>query len=258
MVSQDQLGRNVQVNKRPRRIISLVPSQTELLYALGLEKEVLGITKFCIYPPEWHTNKQRIGGTKNINIDLIRKLKPDLIIGNKEENTKEDIELLEKEFPVWLSDIDTFEQALWMIDQLGKMTHRQGQATKMVDEINQRFSSITRGSLSPKVLYFIWNNPDFVVGKDTFIHAMIDKIGWSNVVQDSRYPECTDELIENADFLLLSSEPFPFKEAHRKEFMEKYPNKKVILVDGEMFSWYGSRMLLATQYFKDLQAQLSH
>ena len=99
----DQLQSEIRLDRVPRRIVSLVPSQTELLYDLGLEDEVVGITKFCIHPNKWFSSKDRIGGTKSINIDQVKSLAPDLIIGNKEENTIEDIERLREIAPVWMS-----------------------------------------------------------------------------------------------------------------------------------------------------------
>src|SRR5436190_20217614 len=108
---KDQLGRNIELSGTPQRIISLVPSQTELLFDLGLDKEVIGITKFCIHPDEWFRNKTRVGGTKQLNLETIRNLQPDLIIANKEENTQEQLEILMSEFPVWISDIKTLEDA---------------------------------------------------------------------------------------------------------------------------------------------------
>src|ERR1700741_3198050 len=105
----DQTGRKISIPQIPQRIISLVPSQTELLFDLGLDKEVVGITKFCVHPPEWFQTKTRVGGTKQLKIDLIKQLQPDLIIANKEENVKEQIEELEKHFPVWISDVNNLE-----------------------------------------------------------------------------------------------------------------------------------------------------
>ena len=115
------MNRTIRLGATPRRIVSLVPSQTELLYDLGLEERVVGITKFCIHPKEWYRSKVRIGGTKNVNFDKVKTLRPDLIIGNKEENFKEDIEALEEIAPVWMSDIFTLDDSLEMINQLGSV-----------------------------------------------------------------------------------------------------------------------------------------
>jgi ABC-type Fe3+-hydroxamate transport system substrate-binding protein len=251
----DMLGRTVEVNYPPQRIISLVPSQTELLYELGLDGEVVGITKFCVHPEEWFRTKTRVGGTKKLNIEKIHELKPDLIIANKEENTQEQIEMLTKEFPVWISDIKNISEALQMIQVVGLIVDREEKANSIVDDIVSGFTMLQQAATQKKVAYFIWYNPWMSVGGDTFISNMIPTIGWKNVLQDKeRYPEITLEELStyNPDIVLLSSEPYPFKEKHVAEVKAVLPNAEVKLVDGEMFSWYGSRMLKATAYFSDL------
>lgn len=251
----DMMGREVEVPVLPERIISVVPSQTELLYALGLEQEVIGITKFCVHPEEWFRNKERIGGTKKLDIDKIRSLKPDLIIANKEENEQEQIEELAKEFPVWISDINTLPDALLMMQVVGQMTGMQGRANALVENIVNGFTNLSKATQPKRVAYFIWRDPWMSVGKDTFISNMITTMGWENVLADkARYPEITlEELKEyKPDAVLLSSEPFPFKEKHIEEVKAILPDAEVLLVDGEMFSWYGSRLLQATDYFMQL------
>ena len=129
MLIADQMHRKIHLPRFPlRRIISLVPSQTELLYDLGLEEEVVGITKFCVHPPEWFQSKARVGGTKTIHFEKIKALQPDLIIGNKEENEREQIEALAECFPVWMSDIATLEDALDMMLRVGALVDRPEQA----------------------------------------------------------------------------------------------------------------------------------
>ena len=246
----DQMQRSVELTFPLKRIVSLVPSQTELLHYFELEQEVVAITKFCIYPQNWYAEKQRIGGTKKLNIDQIIALKPDLIIGNKEENTKEDISILEKVVPVWMSDVNTFDAALDFILKVGLLCGKMDEAKKLSSEIAGGFKKLETIGQGRSVLYFIWDEPAYVVGKNTFIDAMISKIGFTNVCKADRYPALSDLKNINPDFVFLSSEPFPFSENHSKKFQELFPSSKVILVDGEMFSWYGSRMLLASDYFK--------
>lgn len=251
----DQMGREVTFNYYPERIVSVVPSQTELLYDLGLDKEVVGITKFCVHPDDWFRNKTRVGGTKKLNIDKIRELNPDIIIANKEENTKEEIELLAKEFPVWLSDITNLPGAVNMIQALGQVTGQEGKANALVEEIIQGFQQLHKANKPKRVAYFIWRNPWMSVGHDTFIHSMIQTMGWQNVLADhTRYPEVTLEQIKecNPELVLLSSEPYPFKDEHIAEIKAVLPNAEVKLVDGEMFSWYGSRLKKAVAYLQEL------
>jgi len=248
----DQMGRNVVVPFPPKRIISLVPSQTELLHYFGLENEVIGITKFCIYPDEWFRNKQRIGGTKQLKLDEILALKPDLIIGNKEENTKEDIDFLAQHVPVWMSDINTFIEAVDMINLIGQLTDKQQIAQELNAAIEQKFNKLGNIGKSRSVLYFIWDEPSFVVGKSTFIDSVLTKIGFVNACQKERYPALSDLEPLNPDFIFLSSEPFPFKEEHFLKYHELFPTSKIQFVDGESFSWYGSRMLEAPSYFSKI------
>ncbi len=246
----DQMGRAITLDKHPRRIISIVPSQTELLYHLGLKEEVVGITKFCIHPDEWFRSKQRIGGTKNLKIEEIRALKPDLIIGNKEENAIDDILALEKEFPVWMSDIFDLEDAYNMMTSIGDITGKAAEVKQLIGTVKSGFSELSKkvGSLK-SVLYFIWNEPAMLAGTNTFISKMLEACGMKNLAE-GRYPEATFE--ESPDLVLLSSEPFPFKENHKEAFEERYPKSQVMLVDGEMFSWYGSRLREAPKYFQNL------
>jgi ABC-type Fe3+-hydroxamate transport system substrate-binding protein len=248
----DQMGRRVDVSENPLRIVSLVPSQTELLAYLGLENNVVGITKFCIHPREWYHTKRRIGGTKNLKIQEIIELKPDLIIGNKEENTKLDIESLADRFPVWMSDVNSVDDALIMIKEIGELTNTVQKATKLSQEINQNFQSLSRIGNNRKVLYCIWDDPTMTAGRETYIHSILSKIGFVNVIEQSRYPAITADIDLQPEVVLLSSEPFPFTDNHVKKYQNIFPNADVQLVDGEMFSWYGSRMLEAIAYFEKL------
>lgn len=248
----DQMGRSVYVPIYPKRIVSLVPSQTELLHYFGLEKEVVGITKFCIHPDSWFKSKTRIGGTKQLKIDQIIGLNPDLVIGNKEENTQEDILALEKNgIPVWMSDINSFDEALEMIEQVGLICEKKQEAIKLTTEIAQGFNEIASIGKGRSVLYFIWDEPSFVVGKNTFIDSMLEKIEFVNVCNLSRYPNLSELPTPTPDLIFLSSEPFPFTEQHLEKYQNLFPSSKIMLVDGEMFSWYGSRMLEAIRYFSN-------
>ncbi len=235
-----------------KRIISLVPSQTELLYDLGLDEEVVGITKFCVHPHHWLTEKSIIGGTKRFHFEAIDRLQPDLIIGNKEENYREGIELLQKKYPVWMSDIVTLDDALSMISSISEITGKQSSGASMVGQIKKMFKEIKPFNTS--VLYLIWRKPWIGVGKGTFINSMLEIIGLENILQSERYPELSEKEIKelNPGVILLSSEPYPFQEEHRKELKRLVFKAKIVLVDGEMFSWYGSRLLKAPDYFKNL------
>lgn len=254
----DQMGRAVDIPENPRRIISLVPSQTELLYSLGLEDRVVGVTKFCVHPEHWRKEKKIIGGTKNFHLEKIKALAPDLIIGNKEENYQEGIEALETEYPVWMSDIFTLDDALEMMQVIGEISGTEDKAAPLTTKIKNDFASLVPLPNIPS-LYFIWRNPYMSVGNNTFIDEMMKGCGFHNLLAgQERYPEVSEEEIRtlNPQVVLLSSEPYPFKEKHVQEMKNLCPEAEVLLVDGEIFSWYGSRLGLAVPYFQNLQQEL--
>ncbi|MHA6247104.1 ABC transporter substrate-binding protein [Pontibacter sp. CAU 1760] len=247
------MGHHITLPQLPQRIVSLVPSQTELLFDLGLADRVVGITKFCIHPKEAAQQKTIIGGTKNFHLDTIAKLQPDLIIGNKEENYQEGIEALQQKYPVWISDIYTLEDALHMIQQVGQLTGTATRAEELVVQIKEGFEVIEPLQPSINTAYFIWRKPYMAVGNQNFIDHMLQRYGFQNVFAAlARYPEISPEALKEANpqLILLSSEPYPFKEKHVREFQELCPQATVVVVDGEMFSWYGSRLLQASSYLQ--------
>jgi iron complex transport system substrate-binding protein len=255
----DQLGTSHSFETSPKRIISLVPSQTELLYDLGQEAKIVGITKFCVHPYHFKSTKKVIGGTKKVHFEKIRLLKPDLIIANKEENTKEIVEELSKICPVWVTNIITFEDNLQMISDFGQLLNCRTEAQKWMDKINfayQDFKAFIKDKPLRKVAYFIWANPYMVAGSDNFINELLKLNNFQNSYDNKgRYPEIELNKMQsegNPDLILLSSEPFPFKEEHALEIGKFTNHAQTIFVDGEMFSWYGSRILKAFGYFKTL------
>jgi ABC-type Fe3+-hydroxamate transport system substrate-binding protein len=258
----DQLNRTINISYPPKRIISLVPSQTELLFDLGLDAELIGITKFCVHPEAKFKEKTKIGGTKKLNLDLIRSLKPDLIIGNKEENEQLQIEALMGEFPVWMSDIYDLEDAKKTISQIGALVDREPEAAYLNHLINAGFNDLQilalQNNLNKSVAYLIWKSPYMFAGRNTFINHLLAVNGLNNVVKEDRYPEMSleDLCLLKPELVFLSSEPYPFKEKHLEEIRAVLPEAKVLLVDGEMFSWYGSRLVKAVQYFFQFQKEL--
>jgi ABC-type Fe3+-hydroxamate transport system substrate-binding protein len=254
----DQTGNRISVTAPPRKIVSLVPSQTELLYALGLDEQVAGITKFCIHPQHWFRHKKRVGGPKSIDIDTIKALQPDLILANKEENLKHEIEALATHCPVWVSDVGNLDEALQMIEQVGILTSTEAKAVLINEHIRSGFKQLSTPVETSRAAYLIWQEPYMTVGSDTFIHAMMTHCGFLNIFgEQQRYPVITLDDIRNGqcEYLLLSSEPFPFKQLHADALQAVLPGIKIILVDGEMFSWYGSRLLQAPAYFETLLNQ---
>lgn len=287
----DQTGYEFELKKKPVNIVSLVPSQTELLFDLGLDQEVTGVTKFCIHPPNWKNIKTIVGGTKKIRMEKIQSLHPDLIIANKEENTKEEIEYLRQHYPVYTSDINDLEEALKMISDVGFIVDKKEASNSIIEEIRKSFEAlrswpqtdeisqqekhITNGDIDKtkrpentlKVAYLIWRKPYMAAGSNTFIHSMIETCGWMNALENfPRYPEVqlksethiSQNLpdLSSADIILLSSEPYPFAQKHIDEIQSFLPGKSILLVDGEMFSWYGSRLLKSAPYFSSLNDQI--
>ncbi len=261
----DQIKNKHTFNETPIRIISLVPSQTELLFDLGLEEFIVGITKFCVHPNHFLKEKTKVGGTKNPNYEKIKALNPDIIICNKEENTKEIIEECSKICTTWTTNIITIEDNFQMIQDFGQLFNHQENAKLLNDKLSFAlgdFKTFIEEKPNKKVAYFIWKNPYMVVGSNNYINEILQLNKFQNSYENNnfesnRYPEIQIETLqnENLDLIFLSSEPFPFQEKDKIE-IQKYSNAKIEIVDGEMFSWHGSRLLLAFEYFKLLHKNL--
>lgn len=257
---KDQMGRTMVFSKPPERIISLIPSITELIVDLGLKEKLVGVTKFCVHPTDIREEKRVVGGTKGVRMERIRALKPDLILCNKEENTKEMVEELMAEFPCHISDINTIEESYELIQQYGEIFQIQERANRLNEEIKRAiedFDNFTKDLPSLKVGYFIWRKPWMVVGSNTFVNHLLERNNFQNIyANQTRYPEVELEKLaeKEADYILLSSEPFPFGEKHKQEILPYVGGAKVIFVDGEYFSWYGSRLVAAFKYFKKLRS----
>lgn len=228
-----------------RKIISLVPSLTELLVDFGLKDQLAGRTRFCVHPKGQVKDIPIVGGTKNPRIDKIRSIQPDLIVANKEENRKEDIEELAHDFEVEVTDISSVEEAIAAIQRLGTRLGAREKALDIVAKARQRLDQ--RPDAPPlKIIYFIWKDPWMTVGGDTYISDVMQHWNLKNVFKEvTRYPvvQLNDIKEYNPDLILLSSEPYPFKEKHIPLVEEACPDARVLLVEGEWFSWYGSHMV---------------
>jgi ABC-type Fe3+-hydroxamate transport system substrate-binding protein len=254
----DQTGTSLWLKAPASRIVSLVPSQTELLAALDLQEEVVGITKFCVEPQEWFSSKKRIGGTKDIRIDEILKMNPDLILANKEENVQDQVETLRQHIPVYTSQVATLEDALEMIQHISILTNRTEKGNQLRKNIEYNFSSLHFNKSIPAA-YLIWREPFMAAGGDTFISDMLSRAGISNLlIHQKRYPTLHQEDLQTLapKLILLSSEPYPFKEKHITELQQLLPDAQIVLADGQYFSWYGSRLLKAPAYFKSFRESL--
>ncbi|MFD1927000.1 ABC transporter substrate-binding protein [Sporosarcina siberiensis] len=249
----DHLGRTVVYPFPPKRIVSLCPGITETLFALQLEDEIVGRTRFCIFPKDKVGTVPTVAGTKDIKLEAIHEVKPDLIIVEKEENTEEIVKILEKYYPIFVAEVQSVDDAYRMILDLGDVTDRKSEAAKLQEEIQKQFQSLPKVT-GKRAAYVIWKKPYMVVGKDTYIQTVLEKIGFVNpfTMFEGRYPSVTEEDFSDADldYIFLASEPYPFKEKHRAEFLDMAPNAQILNIDGEMF-WYGPKMLEAVAYFKE-------
>ncbi len=253
----DQTGRKLSIAHHPKKIVSLVPSITELLFGLGLGNKIAGITDYCIHPADGVVTKRKIGGPKNIEIAEILSLNPDLVIASKEENEKEPVERLKEKCNVYVSDVKSINHALSLIADIGSLTGREHKSEIMIRQIETGLKNLSNSIKTKKrAVYLIWNNPLMTINSDTFINDMLRLAGFENVFsqKSKRYPQISRQEIktQNPDYILLSTEPYPFFNEHVTQFSNEFPKSKILLVDGEMFSWYGSHLLKVPEYFKHL------
>lgn len=244
----------------------MVPSITLLLCDLGLENDIVGRTKFCIHPKDKIKNIPTIGGTKNIDILKVKALQPTIIFSAKEENEKEDIQTLQKEFKVVIFDVRNLDDNYKMIEKIGKLTTTENKAAEIIEQTKLNFNLLQSfifkfSNHQINTLYLIWRKPYMTIGKDTFIHSLLETIGLKNMfAHQTRYPiihNLQTSYFANCKLVLLSSEPYPFSEKHITEIQAQLPKAKILLVDGEFFSWYGSKMITAPDYFKQLLSSIT-
>jgi len=259
MKVSDQLGRQLHIDKTPNRIISLVPSITELICDLGMEDAIVGCTKFCVHPVGLKKKVKNIGGTKTVQVDVVKEIKPDIIFANKEENLKETIEELYGVCPVWVSDVQDFKGAIDLITVVGEILDVAEIAKDMICRAKAIIPN--HNITSKRVLYLIWRKPYMTIGGDTYISSMLNSCGFENSYHEQRrYPEITIEEIKelDLDYIFLSSEPFPFEKKHIEELRLHLPGLSIYLVDGEYFSWYGSRLLHCENYLDELNQTIKN
>lgn len=261
MIIKDQLNREISFSEIPERIVSLVPSLTELLCDLGLADRIVGVTKFCIHPEEIRKKAEIIGGTKKIKLSECLDLKPDFILANKEENIKHQVQNLSEHATVYTSHIATLNDLMRLNEDLGYIFDIKERASQLNQELEniqnhlRELSKNTQGS----AIYLIWKDPYMAAGGDTYISTMMNLLGIDNAIADqNRYPIITPEVLKKSecDYIFLSSEPYPFKDHHVKDLQMQLDGKKVLLVNGELFSWYGSRILHMQEYIRVLTSLL--
>ena len=255
----DARGKDVTVEAPPRRIVSLVPSQTELLVHLGLRDHLVGVTRFCVHPPGLKEYKEVVGGTKNVCCDRVRELKPDFILANREENTQETVEALEDVAPVYVTNVSDLPTAVDMIRSVGRLVQRREYAGSQARKIMRLFRKMPHYQPTLLTAYLIWRDPYMTVGHDTFIHDVMRYAGLINIFgKCTRYPEITPTDLSHADpdLILLPDEPFPFKQEHVRELRSSLPDTPIQLVSGRFFSWYGSCLLKMPKYLRALREKI--
>jgi len=249
----DAIGTEHPVAGRDARIVSLVPSVTELLCDLGLAPQLVGRTGFCIHPREVVRDIPKVGGTKDVNVDRIRELAPTHLVVNVDENEKETVEELARFVPsVIVTHPLAPDDNLGLYRLLGGIFDRPAKTERLCDAFSAAYDDLTAATRPPEtVLYLIWRDPWMTVSRDTYISRTLALVGWETVPgsADERYPEIDPaELAGSVERVLLSSEPYRFREKHLAEVEALVPGARVSLIDGEMTSWYGSRAIAGLRY----------
>lgn len=258
MLVRDQVGEDVEVPARAGRIVSLCPSTTETLFALGAGGRVVGRTDYCCEPADEVESVATVGGTKTIRIERVERVQPDLILAVKEENDREQVEALRARWPVVVLDPVDVDSAIDGIECTGTAIGQAEDGREMADEIRRQFAELPDAA-GIRVAYLIWRKPWMVAGPGTYIDDLLTRLGFVNVAgglpaKEGRYPALDATRLKELRpaFLLASSEPFPFSDKHIPELREAVPSAEPVLVDGQAFSWHGSRMRHATGVFREL------
>jgi ABC-type Fe3+-hydroxamate transport system substrate-binding protein len=251
----DASGVAVELPRPPRRIVSLIPSTTEILCALGLGDALVGVTVYCVEPRDVVRGKTRIGGEKDPDLARIRALEPDLVVANVEENRREDIDQLRAwSIPVWVTYPRTVVAGIRLIGELGEVTGAGTRAREMLRDLEPLYARVERATAdrSPvAVFYPIWRGPYMTINGDTYIHDMLRVCGGRNIFADrpERYPTVTldDVAARRPEVILLPDEPFRFRRAHLADFaayaeVPAVRDGRIHLVDGKPFSWHGPRI----------------
>jgi len=251
----DALGRSLTVRKRPERIVSLVPSITEALFAFGLKREIVGVTRFCVEPRKGVAGKTRVGGTKTLDVAKIKGLNPDLVIASAEENSPEDlVQLIDYGCPVFVTLPTGVQSAIDLLRQLATMTGTTAAAKPIIQEAKEALGSVTADTANRervRVFCPIWRNPYMTCGRNTYMDDVITVCGGRNIFggRQESYPQL--ELAEMAaldpQVILLPSEPYRFTKGHKADFkafaqVTAVKNGHIFLIDGWLLTWYGPRI----------------
>ena len=267
MEFHDATGAAVVLPSPPRRIVSLIPSITEILFALGAGPSVTGCTVYCTEPPEGVATKTRVGGQKNPKLDVIRELGADLVVANSEENVREHVETLRRwGIPVYVTYPRTVAAGIRLVSDLGSVVglpERGRETAAALEAALDDVRSARAGKPARRVFYPIWRQPWMTVNRDTYAHDMLALCGGDNVFGQSakRYPEVTLPDVARAapEVILLPDEPYRFRRAHLANFdvcpdIPAVRERRVRLVDGKLATWYGPRIAEALRVLPRLMA----
>jgi ABC-type Fe3+-hydroxamate transport system substrate-binding protein len=264
---RDDLGGELTLDGVPRRIVSLVPSITETVIGLGAADRLVGINNYCVYPADVVKDIRKVGGTKGFSMDVIDAVGPDLILANKEENRKHQIETLRESYPVFVTYPRTVEGAVKMILDLGVLTDTQERASEHAASCDFFLESIDLSIAGPplRTVCMIWRDPWMAVGPDSYVSALLDRIGFVNVFTkaDGRYPETTlDAVIERQpEVIILPSEPYAFRKQDKDELDDLLSARGVMAstlrMDGSLLTWFGTRTIKGLRFLYDTKARLT-
>lgn len=257
----DAAGNEHEPAHGPVRIVSLVPSLTELLFALDLTEQLVGRTDFCIEPAGQVETVPVVGGTKTADMDKLLALKPTHVLVNIDETPKEVADQISANgISVVVTHPNKPADNLAMFGLFGSLFQRQQLSAKL--SVDLQGELMMTGGPPRKVLYLIWKRPWMTVSQDTYIASMLKLFGMETLCHDAaiRYPEVTidSNLLATADLILFSSEPFPFAAKHREAFARDFgaDPSKLLAIDGKMVSWYGNRAIEGLHYLRDFTSQL--
>jgi ABC-type Fe3+-hydroxamate transport system substrate-binding protein len=265
----DDLGLRVELAAPPARVVSLVPSWTETLFALGVGPRVAGVTRFCVEPAAEVATLAKVGGTKNPDLGAIMRLSPDLVIANAEENRREDIDRLrEYGIPVFVTYPRTVPGAVESVLRLGSVLGAEHAAAGLTREIVMAVSEIEAGlgvwmKLRLRVFCPVWKNPWMTFNADTYAHDVLRMLGFRNIfaAAGERYPRVTlqQALEERPDVVLLPDEPYLFTDDDVREMKEALPaalGRRVLLINGRDLHWYGAHMVRGLRALNQLLARV--
>lgn len=256
----DDLGQPVRVIGPPQRIVSLVPNLSEALWYWGVAPRMVGVTDWCVSPPDGFDHCTRVRGTKNPDVERIAALEPDLVVVNVDENREIDVQRLRAhDLAVYVTAAIDVETAAASLGRLGRAVHAQGPAHHTADQVLTAMSRhrARGGGVLPRIAVPIWRDPWMAIGHDTVVGELLVELGFDLVPHVERYPQIELEEIDDVDLVLLPDEPYEFTEEDREELLERVPQRAVRLFDGQNLTWWGPRTPGVIRELADLRRHLA-